>query len=142
MIERNMSKQSDGVAKGFSFSELTTDAPFVPPSPLLRTGIYDLLGIFQKSMETGASVTENLYVPKMIWFQSGVRFQAYPVKMEVFEVLDLALGIVLVLDMESLEEFERGLVEFRLVTEHVQNKLAQHLAYIHSCKTSVKEKKN
>ena len=97
------------------------------------------------TMTHGAQITPRLFMPKSAWIQSGVKLVAFHEKLLAFESLQVGLLSVLVLEPadHNADRFERALIVFRVMAEEVQNKLANHLVFIHSCKHGVKqEQKN
>lgn len=115
--------------------ELQAFVSYRPRDP--NHSVYRLMHLLHQSMERGSRVSPAVYVPRKVWFQHGAKFQAYQVKLEAFELLHREMLALQRDDVEgSVTAFMESLLHIRMVMEDVQNKLAQHLSFIHSIKIS------
>jgi hypothetical protein len=154
--------------KRLEFAEIAVEEKLIQVDKRVTSGVYQLMDRVVDSMSTGASLGQSLFVPKRAWYQIGVKFQAFSPKFEAFEMLSSGIDeFVAELEVKSMltppppssssssssnssnsskccsgVELEKMLIRFRLLCEEIQNKLSQHLSFIHSCKAvdSIKEK--
>lgn len=103
-----MTETGDEAGTKIEFIEVKIDdAPYLLPSRSLCQGIWVLLSQFHQSMSSGAKIGPVLYVPKIVWFQSGAKFQGFGTKMESFEILRLEMTKIIFLEMSDIEAWDR-----------------------------------
>ena len=117
------------VAKEIEFEELpiaTMNCPLPPPNAMLRRS-YWLMRAWAKSMVTGGYVTPQLYVPRKLWYQAGVKLSAIPQKIDCCtQVLDQLLKLPQE-DRDNQAGFVQTLSAFCKQLDDIQRSLDKHL---------------
>jgi len=96
-----------------------------------------LMRVWSKTITYGGYVTPKLYIPKVLWYQSGCKFAALQTKLSSCEALVESLAKLKESGGESLE---RELDNFSTQLDVIQNSLHFHLAFIAEVKKEEKEK--
>jgi hypothetical protein len=130
---------SESRVKKIEFIEEVPSSEFRPLPQILRHGVYSLMDVLRKSMTEGAIIAPHVHVPRAVWYQQYAKFQAYNQKVESFEMLQQQMLHMEDNIVEDVNRLQEVLLEFRLVTEDVQNRLSQHLSFVHSVKNSIKD---
>ena len=121
------------------FVELPAD-PRPPPvlSSAVGVGVYQLLSTLLASLMGGCAVSGVMYVPRAVWWQQGRKVQAYPLKVECFQLLyEHVLSITPPPSSGQQspsagrsKEAEEMLHGVRCVMDDIHERLAQHLPYL------------
>ena len=84
----------NSVNSKIDFTELLAaeEGEYVKPNFELCIGCYQLMRSLHESMKSGCHLTPILYVPRIVWYQHGVKFQAFSMKLEAFEMLKVAMA--------------------------------------------------
>jgi hypothetical protein len=132
-----VSSHTSAAAKKIEFAEfdIHSFSNVRPISKYVNPGVYTFMQLLAESMTSGAHLSSTLYVPKTVWYQNGAKFQAFSAKLDVLETVRLQMLTVLPpKSADSPDEVERAFSLFRVVAEEAQDKLAQHLSFIHTVK--------
>eukprot|EP01137_Pigoraptor_chileana_P031322 Opistho-2@18995 len=107
-------------------------APDQPPTNVHRKP-YWLMRVLLRTMVTGGYMTPKIYVPRQVWFQTGVKLSSVSAK---FMCCDTVLLYLLKLEKENIREkggwnqLERELDELCGVLDKLQNNLSHKLNFI------------
>ncbi|XP_004343103.1 hypothetical protein CAOG_07244 [Capsaspora owczarzaki ATCC 30864] len=125
----------DSIPKGSS-----PDPP--PPSPFHRP--YWLMRVLLRTMTTGGYLTPKLYVPRQVWFQTGLKLTSVSSK---FMSCDTALIYLLKMDKENVKDrgswnkLDKDLDELCTILAKVQNNLSRKLPFIPESDLSIEGSK-
>jgi len=124
--------------KEIEFSEDPPAGPLPDAHPTLAVlKPFWLMRVWAKTMSVGGYVTPKLYVPKVLWYQSGCKFAAFQTKLTSCEALLEGLAKL----KESYPDgLDRELDNFSSQLDIIQNSLHFHLAFIAEVKKDDKEK--
>lgn len=125
----------DSIPKGSS-----PDPP--PASPFHRP--YWLMRVLYKTMTTGGYLTPKLYVPRQIWFQTGIKLTGVSSK---FMSCDTALIYLLKMEKENVKDrgswnkLDKDLDEICGILGKIQNNLSRKLPFIAEVELTLEKEK-
>jgi len=92
VFERFTSPGAADADNRITFSELKVDgSEWTRHAERREEGVFVVMSLLRESMSKGAMLTQLIYVPRTVWFQSGAKFAAYKEKIEAFEILQQEL---------------------------------------------------
>eukprot|EP01119_Soliformovum_irregulare_P022945 TRINITY_DN7934_c0_g1_i5.p1 TRINITY_DN7934_c0_g1~~TRINITY_DN7934_c0_g1_i5.p1 ORF type:complete len:352 (-),score=82.24 TRINITY_DN7934_c0_g1_i5:140-1195(-) len=117
-----------------------TTMPDPPPSqPLFRP--FWLMKVLATTMKDGGHLTPKVYVPKAVWYQSGLKIASINTKMASCLAISEALTRLQKIDMKDTDMVLRELDTFCVQIVQIQNSLAKALYFIPESKEEKSEKK-
>ncbi|KAJ9069789.1 hypothetical protein DSO57_1039794 [Entomophthora muscae] len=114
--------------------EPSEDCVFETPPISNELRVFWLMRSLEKSMTTGGYVSRKLYIPKSVWFQSGVRLQAIEIKVQSCEVVADYLVRFKGLNVADTVNILKELEGLDALLNTVQNSLAKKLPFIEPLK--------
>ncbi|KAJ3106595.1 60S ribosomal protein L17 [Phlyctochytrium planicorne] len=105
------------------------DRPEPPPRDGDRRAFW-LMRLLANSMKNGGFLTNELYVPRHVWYQSGAKFVAIEAKFNACESIHIALKRFIDVDMNQVQQIAQLLEEFESLTDNIRQTLSKKLKYL------------